>query len=214
MRVWLFFISMLIGCLAFCQTPDTITVIHKYYSSTFDRTKHYPVVVKYWLTKDMISCNERVHRTNNFKADPLLPKETSLDADYKYSGYDRGHNMDAYDCGCDVQGMNESFYYSNMCPQTPKLNRGQWKRLEEYTRNKALQYDSVLVWCGSVSISDEHIGKVSVPDYCWKIILIKKTGIIEAYSLLNDKELSMPFEMCKVSVDSVYHLSGFVFNHK
>jgi endonuclease G len=162
----------------------------------------------------MLSCQERVKRTNKFKADPLLPKETSLDADYKRSGYDRGHNMDAYDNGCDVQGMNESFYYSNMCPQTPRLNRGQWKALEEYTRHKAMQYDSVLVWCGSVSISDEYIGRVSVPDYCWKIIFIKKTGIIEAYSFLNDKELSVPFETCKVSLDSVYHLSGFIFKKR
>jgi DNA/RNA endonuclease G (NUC1) len=94
-------------------------------------------------------------------------------------------------------------------PTNPKIK--QWKALEEYTRNKALQYDSVLIWCGSVSISDEHIGNVSVPDYCWKIIFIKKTGNIEAFSFLNDKELSVPFERCKVSLDSVYHLSGFKF---
>lgn len=186
---------------------------HKYYSTTFSISEHYPIIVKYWLTKDMLSCQNRIKRTNKFKADPLLLKETNLDSDYKGSGYDRGHNMDAYDNGCDAQGMNESFYYSNMTPQTPRLNRGQWKALEEYTRNKAIQYDSVLIWCGSVSISDEHIGRVAVPDYCWKIIYIKQTGTVEAYSFLNDNELSVPFENCKVSLDSVYHLSGFAFHY-
>jgi len=31
--------------------------------------------------------------------------------------------------------MLESFYLSNMCPQTPGLNRGQWKTLEEKIRD-------------------------------------------------------------------------------
>ena len=42
--------------------------------------------------------------------------------------------MDAFDCGYDSIAMAESFYYSNVAPQLPSLNRGSWKRLEEYTR--------------------------------------------------------------------------------
>jgi endonuclease G, mitochondrial len=41
--------------------------------------------------------------------------------------------------------MVESFYYSNVAPQLPSLNRGIWKKLEEYTRQLAKEYDSVLV---------------------------------------------------------------------
>ncbi len=68
--------------------------------------------------------------------------------------------------------MKESFYYSNMCPQTPKLNRGIWKKLENYTRGLVGEDDSVLVWCGSVAKSGRTIGPddVVVPDYCWKIL--------------------------------------------
>ena len=53
--------------------------------------------------------------------------------------------MDAFDCGCDSVDMEESFYYSNVAPQSPALNRGIWKKLEEYTRKLANEYDSVLV---------------------------------------------------------------------
>ena len=132
------------------ENCDTITINHKYYSATFSKSKHFPVVVKYWLTKAMFDCDKRFKRENKFKPDPLIPEFTNLDKDYKYSGYDRGHQMDAYDCGCDSTAMVESFYYSNVAPQLPALNRGIWKRLEEYTRSWQKKYDSVLVWCGSV----------------------------------------------------------------
>ncbi len=206
---WLSILLIYASC-AFGQTPDTVTLTHKYYSTTFSKSKHFPVIVKYWITKSMLDCKKRIPRTNNFRLDPLLPKDTDLKKDYARSGYDQGHNMDAYDNGCDAVGMSESFYYSNMCPQTPTLNRGEWKSLEEYTRNQVETNDSVLVWCGSVSLKGKkHIGKVIVPDYCWKILYIKKSGTIEAYSFKNDKSKPKPIESYKVSEDSIYHLSGF-----
>ena len=110
--------------------PDTVTIKHKYYTTTFSKSKHFPIVVKYWLTRAMLSCQKKVKRTNKFRSDPLLPKHTDLDQDYRGSGHDRGHNMAAADCGCDSIGMIESFYYSNICPQTPRLNRGRWKGLK------------------------------------------------------------------------------------
>ena len=209
MRLWLLVVSILIGSVSFSQTPDTITVTHKYYSTTFDRAKHYPVVVKYWLTKKMYSCKTKIKRTNKFTPDPGLPDETNLKNDYKGSGYDRGHNMPAEDNTCSPVGMKQCFYYSNMTPQTHSLNAGIWITLESYARKQAKKYDSVLVWCGSVSLTDSVIGRVAVPDYCWKIIYIKKLDVIEAYSFRNDVSPSEPLDSCKVSVDSIYNLSGF-----
>jgi endonuclease G len=143
---------------------------------------------------------------------PLLPEYTNLGKDYRNSGYDRGHNMAAVDCACDSAGMTESFYYSNICPQTPSLNRGSWRRLERYTRELAQTYDSVLVWCGAVAFSDKYIGKVAIPDYCWKIIYIKRLGAVEAYSFSNDNVHSGTLDTYQVSLDSVQSLSGITFN--
>jgi endonuclease G, mitochondrial len=210
MKEWVVVVVLfLAGNVVFSQTPDTITILHKYYSTTFDRTKHYPVLVKFWLTKEMYSCNTKTKRTNKFTPDPAIPSETNLKQDYKGSGYDRGHNMPAEDNCCDATGMKECFYFSNMTPQVHSLNAGAWETLEKYARYKAKVYDSVLVWCGSVSLSDNTIGRVSVPDYCWKIISIKKLGITEAYSFKNDGSPSQPLESYRVSMDSVYYLSGF-----
>jgi endonuclease G len=136
------------------QKQDTITIHHKYYTVTFSKSKCLPVVVKYWLTKNMLDCEQRIRRSKKFKPDPLIPEFTNLDKDYKKSGYDRGHQMDAYDCGCDSTAMIESFYYSNVAPQEPTLNRGIWKKLEEYNLKLAKEYDSILVWCGAVTFED------------------------------------------------------------
>jgi endonuclease G len=197
--------------MTYSQTNDTITIHHKYYTTTFSKSKRFPVVVKYWLTKKMLDCNHRFKRKNKFKADPLIPEYTDLDNDYKHSDYDRGHKMDAFDCGCDSTAMVESFYYSNVAPQVPTLNRGNWKRLEDYTRKLVKVYDSVLVWCGSVTIEFKHIGRVTIPDYCWKVIYIRKIGIVKACSFRNDIVTNGKIHYFEVSTDSIRNLSGFCF---
>lgn len=196
---------------AFGQTPDTVTLTHKYYSTTFSKAKGFPVVVKYWLTRAMLSCETRVKRTNAFKTDPQLPEYTNLKNAYTKSGYDRGHNMPAEDNRCDPVGMKECFYYSNMTPQTHSLNAGSWKTLEERERSEAMRHDSVLVWCGSVATEQRKIGRVSVPEYCWKIIFVKSKRSTGAYSFRNDKSPSRPLESYMVSADSIQNLSGFRF---
>jgi endonuclease G len=198
----------------YSQTNDTMTIHHKYYATTFSKSKRFPVVVKYWLTKKMLDCNHRFKRKNKFKADPLIPEYTDLDKDYKHSGYDRGHQMDAYDCGCDSIAMKESFYYSNIAPQLPILNRGVWKELETYVRKLVKEYDSVIVWCGSVTIEDRYIGRVVIPDYCWKIIYIKTLNIVKAYSFGNVSASVREVHTFEVSIDSIRNLTGFNFNKK
>jgi len=192
---------------------DTVTIVHKHYTTMFSKSLHYPVVVKFWLTKQMFACDDPVKRTDDFRPDPALPDETNVNKYYEHSGYDRGHNMDAYDNSCDIDGMHESFFYSNMCPQTPGLNRGEWKSLEEYCRKSAQQYDSVLVWCGSVTTTGRLMGIVSIPDYCWKIVYIKSLDSVQAFSYANDASKAQPLDSYRVTVDSVQHLSGIQFIH-
>ncbi len=207
---------LLLAAIAQLVYSQTVTLKHTYYTSTFDTAKHIPVVVKWWLTKEMVSCSGHVQRTNKFGPDPRLPACTNLNRDYAGSGYDRGHNMSAEDNACSETGMEESFYYSNMCPQTPKLNRGAWKSLEAYTRKLARQNDSVLVWCGSVVKPGRKIGldSVAVPDYCWKILLIKHKDDTLAYVFSNTSSVSGTLAKFRVSIDSVKQLSGIKFSGK
>jgi hypothetical protein len=72
-------------------------------------------------------------------------------------------------------------------------NRGSWKKLEEYTRKYVEKYDSGFVWCGSVILENRYIGRGAGQDCCWKIIYIKRLGIVKAYSMRN--EMSFQREM-------------------
>ena len=204
---------LLIALSQICYSQN-VTIRHDYYTTTFSESLRIPVVVKWWLTKEMVSCSQHLKRTNKFTPDPELPKYTNLNKDYTRSGYDRGHNMPAEDNACTMTGMEQCFYYSNMCPQTPRLNRGIWKKLETYTRELASRDDSVLVWCGSIAKSGRTIGsdEVAVPDYCWKILFIKHERDTLAYVFPNSATVSGNLSEFKVSVDSVERLSRFEFS--
>lgn len=158
------------------QNSDTVSLTHKAYVSVFAKSSHIPVMVYYTLHDKDLNCKTRVPRSNNFKADPLLAG-TNLGADYDKSGYDQGHNMSAQDNMCDATCMNECFYFTNMFPQTPNLNRGVWKKLEVEERTMASLYGSIVVYIGSYQ-KDKTIGpdKVVVPGYCWKVIYLPTTN--------------------------------------
>jgi hypothetical protein len=48
------------SCITFSQANYTITIHYKYFSTTFSKSKRYPIVVKYWLTRTMFDCEHRV----------------------------------------------------------------------------------------------------------------------------------------------------------
>lgn len=207
MKKILLSLLLLIG---FTVNAQTVVLKHKTYTATYDTVKNYPVLVEYWLTKAMLVCPTRVPRGNAFKPDPLLEKQTDLQNSYDKSGYDRGHNMNAEDNRCDKVGMDESFYFSNMTPQVPQLNRGVWKSLETQVRNTAETSDSVKVWMGSVG-EQKKVGKLSIPKQCWKVIYIKKTKQYHAWIFPNAIPTNKDVKLYEVKVVDVEKLSKFKF---
>lgn len=190
------------------QASDTITIKHKFYSTTFDTVKYYPVSVKWTLTKQSISCEKRFERQNNFTADPNLKTRTQLSNDYTNSGYDRGHNMSAFDNGCDSLGNKECFYYSNITPQTASLNRGDWKTVEEYTRKLVSEYDTIKVICGAIG-KLKNVNSLTIPTKCWKVIYIKKLKKYEAFIFNNDSSKPIGINAHRTTCADITKLSGF-----
>ena len=86
--------------------------------------------VYYRLNSNLVSGN--VKRSNNFREDKSIRTGSANLSDYKYSGYDRGHLAPAGDMKSSNTGMSESFFMSNISPQTPSFNRGGWKKLESF----------------------------------------------------------------------------------
>jgi endonuclease G len=192
-------------------SQDTIRIKHTNYTTIFDKTKHYPVLVEWWVTKSMVNCETPLKRKDKFKPDPQLPKETDLSKDYVGSGTDRGHMMPAADNLCQTQQVqDECFYFSNMAAQYHSLNAGDWKSLETLTRKIAIQNDSIKVWCGNIG-EIKRIGKVAVPRQCWKVIYIKKTKEWKSYLFDNNKNKPDGIENNVVKLQVIEELTGFKF---
>jgi endonuclease G len=191
-------------------------ITHKYYTVTYSSRLNYPVRVEYWLTRNMHVCQTRVKRTDDFRKDPQL-ENTDLGLSYRASGYDRGHNFPAHDASCDKVGMSESFFYTNMTPQKPGLNRGAWKVLEEKVREKSNTYDSIYVVMGSIQGSSQtKIGGagcpvVFIPTKCWKAIWVKKTGEKLAFIFPNDKTWADSMSKYTVSLQILEKEVGRIF---
>jgi endonuclease G len=193
------------------NAQDTIRLKHTNYTSVFSKSKKYPVLVEWWVTKQMISCETPLKRKDNFKPDPQLLNETNLLEDFKGSGFDRGHMCPAADNLCQTTLVqDECFYFSNMSAQYHSLNAGDWKSLETYTRELSLKYDSIHVWSGNLG-ELKKIGKVSVPLQCWKIIYIKKTNTYYCYVFNNTANKSIGFESHKVTKETIEKKINFKF---
>lgn len=202
---------LLLGVAVYSQ--DVVTLKHKAYTTHYSKSKHYPVMVEWWVTKANLTCPVKVKRGDKFIPDPLLPNETNLQSDYTGAGFDRGHNMPAADAVCDQVANEESFYFSNMTAQYPALNRGDWKTLEMLTRDNALKEDSVHVWAGSIGVA-KKIGTTSVPTQCWKVIYFKKSKEYLAFIFDNTTDKADGLNNNKVDLVDVEKLSGFKFKAK
>jgi len=206
-------VAMLLLLSVAVYSQDVVVLKHKAYTTHYSKTKHYPVMVEWWVTKAGLTCPVKVKRGDKFIPDPLLPNETNLQNDYTGTGFDRGHNMPAADAVCDQVANEESFYFSNMTAQYPALNRGDWKALEMLTRESALKEDSVHVWAGSIGVA-KKIGTTSVPTQCWKVIYIKKSKEYLAFIFDNNTTKADGIHNNQVDLDDVEKLSGFKFKAK
>lgn len=159
---------------------------------------------------------ENLHnRRNNFRADPQVSSGSASPQDYTNSGYDRGHLAPAADFDFSREALSESFYMSNMSPQLPSFNRGDWKELEDLVRQWATREDSLWVVSGPVLKKGlQKIGAngVSVPDYFYKIILDVRQPEIKMISfLMPNKKINQDLRYWVVPVDSVEKVSGLDF---
>lgn len=188
-------------------------ISHAGYSLSYNETHEQANWIAYELTKE--ETNKLFNRTNKFLLDPKVETGTASQKDYEKSGYDRGHLAPASDMGWSSTAMAESFYYSNMSPQTPSFNRGMWKKLEELVRTWAIENNSVYIATGPVLTNTlESIGsnKVSVPKYFYKVILDYSEPSIKGIGfILPNSGSKEPLQNYAVSIDSVEKLTGINF---
>lgn len=148
-----------------------------------------PLLVVERLSKAQLAEAQNEVRTEEFYADPRVPKgeRAELD-DYRGSGMDRGHLAPAANMP-DAKAMAQSFVLSNMVPQDPTNNRKIWSKIESDTRKFARRADGyVYVFSGPLFRGQtQTIGpnQVWVPSDLFKLVFDEASGRSWAHLLAN-----------------------------
>jgi DNA/RNA endonuclease G (NUC1) len=132
-------------------------------------------------------------------------------ADYKGSGFDRGHMAPAGNQTTNAKLKEETFFLSNMTPQVPALNQQIWRELEDKTRQWVEQFGAthqitgVLFYDpkeenpqtadGIIHYSVIGKGQVAVPTHLFKIIIAQSGGQTKAIAfVIENRKHSRPFQ--------------------
>ncbi len=192
---------------------DESVILHHGYSLVYDEPCEQAKWIAYILTKKETEGLEE--RGNKFIEDPFVETGSSTNEDYAKSGYDRGHLAPAADMKWSEKAMKESFFFSNMSPQSPSFNRGIWKKLEEKMRDWAILYDSILIVTGPILKGDlKKIGvnEVCVPDYYYKVIIDYKKDKSKAIGFIMPIMVgSRPLADYSRTIDEVEKETGIDF---
>ncbi len=158
------------------HTPDHEVRFFKNYSICYRESYEQAEWSAYCLSDFQLEKN--ASRSNDFRADPLISTGSANLADYRKSGYDRGHLTPAADMSFSQDAMSDTFFMSNMSPQTPELNRGVWKNLEAQVRDWVKIFGRAYVVSGPVlnkkagEFNSIGENQVAVPEYFYKVILV------------------------------------------
>jgi endonuclease G len=191
--------------------------------------RHYSVGYSYyfrqakWALEIVDPDKTDVERTDNFRSDYRVPQMFRADlADYRNSGFDRGHLVaSANQREVEIQN-SETFLLSNMSPQHPDLNRKIWKDLEGAVRElndkqsiyetyvlsgPIFDFNKIVVTIGS---EDSNGVTLPVPHAYFKSILTENDrGALHMWSfLIPNKATNKPLEGFRVPTTQVENYSG------
>ena len=154
-------------------------------------------------------------RTNKFRSDPEIPTGSATAADYRRSGYDRGHLAPAADMAFSGRTMADSFFFSNMSPQKPAFNRGIWKDLEALVRSFAITERKIVVVTGPILPKEKTItigtNQVTVPTHYYKVIFDLTPPRKMIGFILPNEGSDEPLATFAATVDAVEKATGLNF---
>ena len=202
------------------------------FALSYHRDRGIPNWVSWHISSNWIGSADR---QDDFRPDTRLPADwyRVKPNDYAGTGFDRGHLCPSADRTSNTADNSATFLMSNMIPQSPNQNRITWENLESYTRRLVNEGNEVYVIAGahgsggtgsSGGITQAIAnGKVTVPAWTWKIILVLKQGDndlsritsstrVIAVKMPNTQTVNaQPWTYYRVSVDALEVLTGYDF---
>lgn len=191
------------------------------YTVSYNAQNRIPNWVAWHLTAS--HADGRYKRNNQvFHEDMEVGSPRAYDSDYRSSGYDRGHMCPAGDNKWNREAQEQSFLFTNICPQRHNLNAGAWNDVELQCRDWAKRYGDLYIVCGPVLYDQQHrtIGRnrVVVPEAFFKVILRKedRSGRSKGYYkaigfVYENKGASRDMSRYVRSVDEIEELTGLDF---
>ncbi|MEM6829535.1 MAG: DNA/RNA non-specific endonuclease [Bacteroidota bacterium] len=169
---------------------------------------------------------EEVERLDNFRPDYRIPQTFRADlADFRGSGFDRGHLVaSANQRGIEIQN-SETFLLSNMCPQVPGLNRSVWRKLECAVRSLNQKEEVLETYCITgpvfdfdkpvkvIGTDDANQVSIPVPHGFFKSILTEDVrGNLEMWSfVIPNEELDVDdLRTFQVTVTKIEQWTGII----
>lgn len=173
-------------------------------------------------------------RSNKFRWDPKMPAEHEInDRLFKgwyphygdRSGYDRGHLVASNDRRYSREAEDQTYYYTNMSPQTSEFNQGYWQQLEsqvqDWGRNE--RFRDVLYVAKGGTIATGQCDRASVdvrmvrPRFYWMAIVVKRglTHRAIGFWLKHDEDYKHrpPLINYAVSIDELEKKTGLDLFH-
>lgn len=184
------------------------------YVVSYNRDTRLPNWVAWHLTAEHVD-GKYPRKGIKFRADTDVPEPRATDSDYYNSGYDRGHMCPSADCKWSEEVQQESFLFTNACPQNHGLNAGDWNEMEQQCRRWAKEYGSIYIVSGPVLYKGNHkkIGsnKVVVPEAFFKVVLCME-GTPKAIGFIYKNDAgNRPKSSYVNTVDEVERITGLDF---
>ncbi len=128
-----------------------------------------------------------VKRTDAWAYDPIIPEALQpyiIKNSYQPQtlGYSRGHLLASNDRTADEEMNKQTFYVTNMMPQTQNgFNSGVWSTLESKSWDNVCA-DTLFVVTGAafqhtnITCTDKNDNTITVPTHCYKAMIRSKAG--------------------------------------
>lgn len=219
------------GAVQSLSSPENYLIEKPQYALSYNALKGIPNWVSWHLNA---AWKGSYKRKDVFAADKAIPEQwyRVKKSDYSNTGFDRGHLCPSDDRDANKRDNAATFQMTNIIPQSPVCNRQTWRELEEYCRLLVSQGNELYIIAGphgkkgrgsKGTASFLADGRVEVPKYVWKVILILPVGTDDvnrvnhtsrliAVKIPNRENVNRKkwFEYC-VTVDEIEKLTGYDF---
>lgn len=205
-------------------------IVRPQYALSYSRDRGIANWASWQLNRSWVGNGDRP----DFQPDTSLPPGwyRVTPNDYTGSGFDRGHLVPAADRNRRREDSAAVFLMTNIFPQAQDNNQGPWNDLEMYSRELVHQGKELYIMAGGAGTGGSGErgqrtslgqGRVAVPEFTWKIILVLDRAIASADEVsTGDRIIAVilpnvdgirhnDWRQYRQSVDQIERLTGYDF---